>query len=145
MKICNTCKISKPIAEYHLGKSFKDGVQNTCKQCQSLYRKTRYIINKVDENTKAVAWQRERSIINTDQLRQYLEDKYCLDCSTKDFQVLEFDHVRGVKQRNISQMMRNYKWDSILLEIAKCDVVCANCHRRRTAIRGNHRRSNWIK
>jgi hypothetical protein len=48
--------------------------------------------------------------------------------------VLEFDHLRD-KEFTIGQALPYRNWQSILDEIAKCDVVCANCHRRRTARR----------
>jgi len=41
---------------------------------------------------------------------------------------LDFNHVRGVKLFNISQDPKR-AWDVILSEIAKCEVLCANCHR----------------
>ena len=53
--------------------------------------------------------------------------------------VLEFDH-RGDKSFNIAKGLRDRGWDDLLEEIAKCDVVCANCHRRRTAVRGRYAR-----
>jgi hypothetical protein len=50
--------------------------------------------------------------------------------------VLEFDHLEGEdKSFNIGQALSYRNWQSILDEIEKCDVVCANCHRRRTARR----------
>ena len=48
--------------------------------------------------------------------------------------VLEFDHLRD-KSFAIGTALTRYGWDKILAEIAKCEVVCANCHRRRTARR----------
>lgn len=45
---------------------------------------------------------------------------------------MDFDHVRGDKISNISDMMGCFGWDAIEQEIAKCDIVCANCHRERT-------------
>ncbi len=69
----------------------------------------------------------------------YLRQHPCTDCGEKDIIVLDFDHVRGTKRQGISVMIRvGYKWEDILLEIDKCEVVCANCHRKRTAKRGNH-------
>ncbi len=53
--------------------------------------------------------------------------------------VLEFDHLRD-KRFDIGASLPYRNWQSILDEIAKCEVVCANCHRRRTARRrGNLR------
>ena len=49
--------------------------------------------------------------------------------------VLEFDHL-GDKEFNISYGLRQLTWQAVLDEMAKCEVVCANCHRRRTAHRG---------
>jgi hypothetical protein len=48
--------------------------------------------------------------------------------------VLEFDHLRD-KLFSIGNKLSSRSWKSILAEIEKCDVVCANCHRRRTGRR----------
>lgn len=44
---------------------------------------------------------------------------------------LDFDHVRGSKYKEVSQLISR-SWATIETEIAKCDLVCANCHRKRT-------------
>ena len=36
-----------------------------------------------------------------------------------------------------------YSWNAILVEIAKCDIRCANCHRRRTASQYGWDKSYW--
>jgi hypothetical protein len=54
--------------------------------------------------------------------------------------VLEFDHV-AEKQALVSRLVHEGVRISVLeAEVARCEVVCANCHRRRTA-----RRAGWIR
>ncbi|MGH7894856.1 MAG: hypothetical protein ACREQL_09315, partial [Candidatus Binatia bacterium] len=63
----------------------------------------------------------------------------CADCGYNSHpDALEFDHVpgRGAKVAPVSALVGNDRaWPAIAAEIAKCDVVCANCHRIRTANR----------
>lgn len=56
----------------------------------------------------------------------------CLDCGVSyPAACMDFDHVRGDKDRHLSQMtMGNF--DRLRAEIAKCELICANCHRLRT-------------
>jgi hypothetical protein len=55
-----------------------------------------------------------------------------VDCGESDPVVLEFDHLRD-KSYNVSALLRAWSWNRVLQEIEKCEVVCANCHKRRTA------------
>jgi hypothetical protein len=57
--------------------------------------------------------------------------------------VLEFDHV-GDKSFAIGGAIRERLWRSIEQEMAECEVVCANCHRRRTARRGGFARDAFL-
>ena len=63
---------------------------------------------------------------------QSLRDRPCTDCK-QSFPVvcMDFDHVRGKKKFNIGKAFSRPK-KAILKEIAKCEVVCSNCHRIRT-------------
>ncbi len=45
---------------------------------------------------------------------------------------LDFDHVRGDKVDHVSKMATSRGALALWREAAKCDVVCANCHRLRT-------------
>lgn len=72
-------------------------------------------------------------------LLAYFKEHPCKDCGEGDPLVLEFDHL-GDKSFSIGSCLTRYPWQAILDEMAKCDVVCANCHRRRTARRGGFRR-----
>lgn len=58
-----------------------------------------------------------------------------MDCGESDVVVLEFDHRDPeLKVLDVSTMVSNrHSWTDIIAEIEKCDVRCANCHRRKTA------------
>ena len=70
-------------------------------------------------------------------VHEYLLIHPCVDCGEADPIVLDFDHVRGEKKANVKRMLAGtYSLKRVFDEIAKCDVRCANCHRRATAQRG---------
>lgn len=76
---------------------------------------------------------------NFDKLWAMLLESKCVDCGESDPIVLEFDHLPDFEKkfdiaRAISGSTRS--WALIKSEIDKCDIVCANCHRKRTAKRG---------
>jgi len=65
----------------------------------------------------------------------------CVECGECDPVVLEFHHVRGEKSDAVACLLRDREWRTIAEEIAKCVVLCANCHRRLTAAERRHYRS----
>ena len=69
-----------------------------------------------------------------EQLTNFLSEKECVDCGENDLRVLDFDHVNPTnKARPVSKMLSGHNsWKSILVEIQKCEIRCANCHRRRS-------------
>jgi hypothetical protein len=61
----------------------------------------------------------------------------CTDCDISyPYYVMDFDHLRD-KTDLIGKFVRGSNLSGLKLEIAKCEVVCANCHRIRT-----HKRTN---
>ena len=70
-------------------------------------------------------------------------ERGCADCGYCEYpEALDFDHIGDDKVKSVSELLA-YGWDKILAEIAKCEVVCANCHRVRTARRGTSRQNAW--
>lgn len=67
-------------------------------------------------------------------LRQYVKDHPCVDCGQVfHFAAMDFDHVRGEKVAGVSQLASQpVSMEKLLVEVAKCEVRCANCHRVRT-------------
>lgn len=91
--------------------------------------------------SKYIAKQVERNRLNVAKIKQYLWDykteQGCADCTEVDPVVMEFDHI-GNKSFTVSNFAAKGKTlEKVKQELEKCEVVCANCHRRRTAKRGN--------
>jgi len=129
----------KSPTEFNKNKGRKDGLNSICRAC-SKARSRKYYKENTDKHKKAVykrtTEQRER---NKEFIFEYLLEHPCVDCGEDDPIVMEFDHLPGCdKKYEVSSMVgSSYSIETIKKEIDKCEVVCANCHKRRTAKRGN--------
>lgn len=95
---------------------FRTGFSSWCLRCLSKYQANR---NKRVRNRNKI------------KLDEYKVERGCVDCGFNVHPAaLEFHHIKGKKEFNISQG-KHLGWNTILSEIAKCEVVCANCHRMR--------------
>ncbi len=68
-------------------------------------------------------------------IQELKDNKICVDCQTRyRYWILQFDHVLGKKEFNISRIGRTKKIsnEELLKEISKCELVCANCHAERS-------------
>jgi 5-methylcytosine-specific restriction endonuclease McrA len=140
LKRCAICKALLPKTEFNVNRGRRDGLQSHCRECNRARSKAYYARN--PEKHRAVVAERKQRVRSEHQARMldYLREHACADCGEDDLLVLEFDHLRD-KQANISYLVHHGKsWPVVLDEIAKCEVVCANCHRRRT-----HRRQGTYR
>lgn len=63
--------------------------------------------------------------------KAYKKTLKCLKCGETHWACLEFHHVKNNKSRAVSTMASaGYSKDKIMKEINKCQVLCANCHRK---------------
>jgi hypothetical protein len=62
------------------------------------------------------------------------KDKPCMDCGRKyGYWCMDFDHRDASKKlTTVALASRSRSLDTLRQEIAKCDLVCSNCHRTRT-------------
>ena len=62
----------------------------------------------------------------------------CIDCGyAAHAEALQFDHTGNDKKGNVSDLIRSdYSWVTVMAEINKCEIRCANCH----AVKTSHRR-----
>lgn len=78
-------------------------------------------------------YSRRRFKILADRLAEIKLAAGCADCGYRQHAAaLDFDHAGSEKVANVSALLRRVPWEQVLVEVAKCEVVCANCHRIRT-------------
>lgn len=134
MKVCSTCKRELPETEFNKKGS---GLQPACRVCSNAASKKYYQVNKQEHLRKVRIRTLKQIETNVAYVSDLKESTPCTDCKQKyPYYVMEFDHL-GDKRDNISRMARHgLSLDTIKSEIAKCEIVCANCHRFRTHLRG---------
>lgn len=129
-----TCGEMKSLDCFHVRSSSKDGRQGRCRECCKAWYRENAAVHKARVLARNNA---ERHVLRA-MVTEYLLSHPCVDCGETDVRCLEFDHRPGErKSGNVTTML----WApaprrSIVAEIAKCDVRCANCHRRCTVERG---------
>jgi hypothetical protein len=67
-------------------------------------------------------------------LYAYLKNNPCVDCGEADPIVLEFDHQRDKLFTLGDVRSQGVSVKTVMAEVAKCEVRCANCHRKKTYI-----------
>ena len=132
MKTCSQCRQTKPLDSFAVHvRNRLDGRQPKCKRCvadnaSGVYKRDR--ASKMEANRvirlRKQAWVNEQKNVP------------CADCHGRFPAIcMDLDHVSGTKVMRVSQMV-HHSWARLKAEVAKCEVVCANCHRVRTARRG---------
>jgi hypothetical protein len=114
-----------------------DGHQWWCRTCFAAYFRARGDLHRRQSaSAKATRQQALRAHV-----LEHLTRHPCVDCGEHDAVVLEFDHL-DEKSASISELVScAATLGSLDAEIGRCEVVCANCHRRRTARRAGWRRA----
>lgn len=142
---CGRCRLPTPLVAFATyrktdGSLGRRGICGACRneemaQTSEETRQWRKEYNKRTKTKRGLAAKEKR-----DSARAHvdtLKSGPCTDCGQKFPPVaMDFDHVRGAKAKSVATMVSaGYKLDLILEEIAKCDLVCACCHRVRTSSR----------
>ena len=137
---CYDCGLVKPITDFAFRNIALGTRQGRCRACHAAYRRAHYLRNRATYIRQEVARIRKYRDKNRPLLREYLRAHPCVDCGETDIVVLDFDHRDPSKKRhNVVVLAMHKGWPRVLPEIEKCDVRCANCHRRRTAAQFNWR------
>ncbi|MGI8903204.1 MAG: hypothetical protein ACR2IP_06000 [Solirubrobacteraceae bacterium] len=113
---------------------------NCCRPCRAAYKQEHYAANRARYIENALRRKRALAVDRATYLIEFFRLRPYADCGETDPLILEFDHQEN-KLFNISKGLRDHNLQVVIDEIGKCDVVCANCHRRRTAHRGGFARA----
>jgi len=112
LKTCVSCKQDKEHSEFHKASNRKDGLYPYCKECNaSLVKRYRDVYRK--------------------KFYDYKVEKGCEICGYNEHRAaLQFDHIDpSTKADAVANLISQRKNDEVVwAEIAKCRVLCANCH-----------------
>jgi hypothetical protein len=135
MKKCSRCKKEKKIEEFNFKFKSTGQRQLQCRECTRLLIKNHYNSNREYYLKKTRKRNSKLKLVIQGYLEQYLSVHPCVDCGEPDIAVLEFDHKGEVKKfKAVAQLLKGrYSLEIVKKEIEKCEVRCANCHRRKTA------------
>jgi hypothetical protein len=139
-KRCSRCGEKKDEAQFHRG-NHRDGLQVYCKPCRRAYDAAYH--QRVKDRRREQKRRRER------ELRAFVNslkrDRPCAECGGFfDLPAMQWDHLPGfIKTGNLGDIGHRTSRRRILEEIAKCELVCANCHAIRTVRRRAGRSSAW--
>lgn len=135
MKTCTKCLKNQDVSQFNYKDREKGILHAQCKSCSRANVRSHYERNKGYYTDKAKVRNLAARQEIQGRLITYLSTHACVDCGETDPVVLDFDHLDETdKHASISDMLKNRRaWSRIELELKKCVVRCANCHRRRTA------------
>jgi hypothetical protein len=136
MKRCRKCESNLPESSFGSHKDRSDGLQSYCRECQRAYHHTYAAEHSgAHRNAKYRDRHPERARSQTAAyyrsyralLRPILESVICVDCGQDDSHYLRFHH-RDPKTKEFEIGAGSRSHETLMREIAKCDVVCAKCH-----------------
>lgn len=123
-KTCNKCGLEKPVSGFHRATRNAGGYYHTCKSCRKGIDSEYYLTSEKKEKIK------EYKKRNLEKMREYKANCGCCLCK-KEFEpvALDFHHKDDNKEFTVANRV-SISWETLLVEIKKCVVVCANCHRK---------------
>ena len=128
---CHRCGELKAIDEFSWRRKARGQRDSFCRPCRSAYGKEHYAANRQRYIDQARVQKQRLALERTRYLIEYFAAHPCIDCGEAD----PWCSSSTISETNasISDRRSRSKLASILAKIEKCEVVCANCHRRRTA------------
>ena len=131
-KRCRGCEEVLPIEAFAWKDRARGRRQPRCRGCTARSFRGWYEEHADAQRARARRDRTARHGLN-DQLIRRAKDVPCADCGERfRTEEMDFDHVRGTKAFDIANGRWQVSVETLEREIAKCEVVCAVCHRLRT-------------
>ena len=104
------------------------------KKKQRLAQRRSYVRHKEAHTIRSNDNRAKRRIKLNEYVRALKGSSPCAECKVQyPYYVMDFDHVRGEKSGDITVLIHEVvSLERLEEEVAKCDIVCSNCHRERT-------------
>lgn len=129
---CTGCATEKSLEDFPFRSRKLNKRSKRCKTCFNVWHREHYKANK--ERYKKQVYEHNRALVN--KVAEYKRNRPCADCSVSyPSYVMEFDHISEDKVDNVSSLASAGCAKKVWVEIKKCELVCANCHRERTHVR----------
>jgi hypothetical protein len=136
MKICSNCKQEKSLEEFNKKGFDRKGnprFQTYCRPCDKKISKKYYHVNKEEQKKKIYASRKVRIEATKKYVRDLKSSTPCMDCGVVyPYYVMDFDHQHSKEFLISKAVAEGTSLEKIKKEIAKCHIVCSNCHRIRT-------------
>lgn len=88
------------------------------------------------QKEKTLQRQKDKRNSITKYIQEYKQSRVCTDCKENyPYWMLDLDHIDGKDFNLAAYKTKTSSIEVVMLEIEKCEVVCANCHRNRTHLR----------
>jgi hypothetical protein len=136
LKLCGSCGESLPLSEFNFRSRAQGTYQSYCRTCANASWRRWYSkpANK-RKHLETLRRRRKKRIARNKAIVEELKSQPCVDCGRSyPIEAMDFDHLED-KEELISKLVYTAGTERLLSEIAKCEVVCSNCHRVRTARR----------
>lgn len=133
MKTCTRCQEDKDLAEFSRKATAPDGMDPNCRACKAELNAA-YRASHAYKDTRSYSDRKERYTSGKARLWE-LKSNPCTDCGgTFHPAAMQFDHLPGSEKlfHLTTSSFASRSMDAVLAEVAKCELVCANCHAIRT-------------
>lgn len=113
MKKCSSCHTELPLASFYRQKGHSGGVMSMCKSCFNRYCSERWRARKI-HYIKYMGGRCE----------------HCgVELSDRNYSIFDFHHLDPNEKEMEWNKIRLLSDEKIRVELEKCVLLCANCHR----------------